>query len=308
MLQRSVYRKFVTRVRTAIQGYVEEGVLVKNDRIVSFNTGLAWHPELRALLRALAAHLPEVVKHVEMQKEVRSWTGSGTAHASGQVFRVFGSRVNQAILCYLAVFGPTRIMKLCADISAVNPGAVDPLIEAGLVCCIDAPGSRSKYKVALNADYPVYGELRAYLRSAAIVEDSLPLLDTKEMYGGPDGYETRPFADFNPNMLFGTLAKDVAATALALIAQSPSEWVRLSGLCRLMNDYHATAVRKALSRLEDEGLVVERRLSRGLGFGLNPRYAAYGELKALLVAMGREWKYFAGAPVTDPSARCAVAG
>lgn len=160
-MQRNVLEHFAGRVRVALEGFVEEGILVRVGKTVRFNPSLEWLPELRALLQALAARMPEVSGYAKHMDRVRDMGDAGTAHAYGTKFRLFGSRVNQALLAALALYGPSNVMKICAAAGAVTTRAIDPLVESGLVARTRSRNGRTHDIFSLNAAHPTYRELRA---------------------------------------------------------------------------------------------------------------------------------------------------
>ncbi len=126
-------------------------------------------PEFRALLDVLASYMPEVVGHAVEQRGHRISSKRGTSHSAGQKFRLFGSRVNQAILAYLAANGPGGKTQIMAAANCDVP-AIRPLLEgaAGTVCVIPARSGNRGDLYSLNAPHPVFAEIRALLRTEAI--------------------------------------------------------------------------------------------------------------------------------------------
>ena len=83
------------------------------------------------------------------------------------------------------------------------------------------------------------------------------------------------------NQLFGSRTRSALLVAVRLLGESyPSELAALLGV-RLF------AIQRALRSLEAEAVIVSRLLGRTRRVTLNPRYANYRELSALLWKLGQ---------------------
>ncbi len=290
-LQMSVLHHFVTRVRVAVQGLVEEGILELEGIHVRFNEQLPWLKEFFHLLDALSRRMPDVATYAKLQDETRQ-SRSGTSRAHGSKFRLIGSRVNQAIVTYLANYGPSRITEICASAAAVNPAAIDILIDQGVVCRIWAPGASSrKWKYSLNAAHPVYRELRALLRTEPVLQDSFPVLPNREIFEGEDHGEAVPKCV--PYALFGVPRKAAVTSILTTLTYTEHQECDASALfSTLSGDHDYPTISKALKRLTKQGVLTTRPFKTLILYRLNPEYGGCAELRNLLVAIGREWPEF----------------
>jgi len=289
-LQRSVAHSFASRVRVAINGYIEEGVLVKNGLLIEFNPKLSWLPQLLEFLDFLSPKMPDVAIHARHQDDTRK-TAKGTSHSHGTKFRIFGSRVNQAMLVYLAAFGPTRIMELCAETAGVNSRAIEPLIEQGLVCKIWSRGTSSQWVYSLNADHPTYAEVKALLRTQVVIADSLPLHRNRPLYDGEDYSESKGV--YLPYEIFGVPGKAAVANILGMLLHTPHDEADVSSLTRLASEHNIQSITKALMRLERLGIIVSRQFKTLTLYRLDPAWPAYEQMRGLLKAMGRAWPEYA---------------
>jgi hypothetical protein len=291
-LQRSVFEQFVTRVRVAIMGFVKMGVLVKNGISVEFKQDLEWLPELLDLLAALAPHLPTVTAQVQVVQKARKKGKWGTAHSAGTEFRFVGSRVNQGILAYLAVHGPSAIMKISAAVASVNPQAIEPLIRAGLVCrIIINPNSRSKHLYSLNAAHPVYKELRAFLRTRPILEDSFPVDTPIALFDRQ--YFADPNVTFLPYPILGTSHKTAVTDMITMLEHTPNREANVTSLADLVAEHSSTAAKDTMLRFLRLGVLVDY-WDKGLRFfRLDETWPAHVEFRNLLLAIGREWPEYA---------------
>lgn len=141
-------------------GFVAEEVLVKQGSVVTFNPDVEWLPELKNLLRSLQPLMPKTTQHALMIRRIQDDSEDGSARSDSMQFRIFGSRANQAILCYLATYGPSGITSVCAAAGASSTvEAVAPLLESGLVT--EVPNlNRRRRVISLKAAFPVYQEMR----------------------------------------------------------------------------------------------------------------------------------------------------
>ncbi len=304
-LGRSVLGHFSSQVKNAVIGMIEEGILARQGSVVIFNARLDWLPELQELLAALGHQMPRVTGFARYRKALRQISKCGTACASGQHFRFFGSRVNQAILAYLAAHGPSRITEVCAAASAYGTrNVVEPLLRSGVVIQVPTQNKR-KVIVCLNAAHPVYAELRALLRSDIVLRDSLPFSANRPLYRGEDYHEER--AEFEPYTLVGVTAKIATTNVLATLAHAAHGEIDGASLSRILNEHDRGKMVKALRRLETLGVVATRRWKGMCMYRLDETWPAHSELNDLLLAMGRVWpEYREGAlseTVTYPAWR-----
>ncbi|HET9394225.1 MAG TPA: hypothetical protein VFO29_11985 [Candidatus Rubrimentiphilum sp.] len=297
-LGRSVLGHFSSQVKNAVSGMAEEGTLAREGSLVGFNERLDWLPELRELLDALSGRMPKVVGFAHHMKAVRQTGHSGTAHSDGQRFRFLGSRVNQAILAYLAAHGPSRITEVCAAAaSCATRTAVDPLLRSGVVVQVFQQNTRETI-ISLNAAHPVYRELRALLRSKSVLEDALPFSVNCPLYFGDDHSEER--ANFEPYTLFGVAAKTASTNVLAILAHAVHGEIDGASLSRILNEHDRGKMSKALARLETLGVVATRKWKGMLMYRLDETWPAYSEIRDLLLAIGRAWPEYHDAAMSEP--------
>lgn len=304
-LGRSVLGHFSSLVKNAVIGMIEEGILAKQGSVVGFNERLDWLPELQGLLDALARQMPRVTGFARNMKAVRGIGEGGTACSDGQRFRFFGSRVNQAILAYLAAYGPSRITEVCGAASSYGTrNAVQPLLRSGVAIQVPTQNKR-KITIALNSAHPVYPELRALLRSKIVLQDALPFSAHRPLYPGEDHREER--AEFEPYTLFGVTAKIATTNVLAILAHAVHGEIDGASLSRILNEHDRGKMRKALERLKTLGVVTTRRWKGMCMYRLDETWPAYSEMSDLLLAIGRVWpEYREGAlseTHTYPAAR-----
>ncbi len=290
-LQRSVLQHFVSRVRVAVMGFIDEGILEQIGLQIRFNQQLPWLQELLQLLDTLSLKMPDVATYAKLQDETRV-SKSGTSRAHGTRFRLIGSRVNQAIVTYLANYGPSRIMEICAHAAAVNTRAIDILIDQGVVCKIWAPGSGSRqWKYSLNAEHPVYQELKALLRTEVALKDAFPILPNHSIYQGEDRGEVRN--EYEPYALFGVPHKAAVASILSTLVFTENEECDASKLFSVLSgDHDYPTISKALKRLTRQGVLTTRTFKTLILYRLNPSYGAYAEMRNLLLRIGRVWPEF----------------
>ncbi len=286
-LGRSVLGHFSSQVKNAAIGMIEEGILARQGSVVMFNARLNWLPELQELLAALGRQMPRVTGFARYMKAVRQISKCGTACSNGQYFRFFGSRVNQAILAYLAAHGPSRITEVCAAASAYGTrNAIEPLLRSGVVIQVPTHNKR-KVIICLNAAHPVYRELRALLRSSIVFTDALPFLAHQTLYQGADHAEER--AEFEPYTIFGVTAKIATTNVLAILAHAVHGEIDGASLSRILNEHDRGKMSKALKRLESLGVVATRSWKGMCMYRLDESWPAYSEMRHLLLAIGRAW-------------------
>lgn len=243
--------------------------------------------------------MPEVSGYAKHMNGVRGMGDAGTAHAYGTKFRLFGSRVNQALLAALALYGPSNIMKICAAAGAVTTRAIDPLVEAGMVARISSRKGRTHDIFSLNAAHPTYRELRALLRTPTVLDDSLPFRRQRDPYDGPDRAALNPTRKYLPYTLFGVSHKKAVANTLGMLVHTPNEEAEAASVGRLVgHKNHPTSSPKAMRRLQKLGIVASRKYKTMLLYRLDESWPAYAELRDLILAMGRVWnEYVEGAGV-----------
>lgn len=289
-LSRTVLGDAHSRVDDVVEALIEEGVLVKNGIVIAFNRDQPWMTELLALLGALALQMPDVAENAKLRKAASY--GSEPSHRHGQRFRLIGSRVNQAILAFLATYGPSRIMEIIGHVAAEETRSMEPLLRQGLVCKVysPAPGGRT-YLYSLNSAHPVYAELRALLRTDSVLDDSFPIRPKRSIYDGPDLGD--PTVECLPYALFGVSHKAAITNILATLAHTEYRECETGALFRVLRGEHGYAtIGRALRQLESKGVVTSRRWKRFLMWRLDPNFGAYKEVLDLLVGIGRAWPEF----------------
>lgn len=285
----SVHGLFPTRVRRAAMEFVQSKVLVKVGITVRFNEQLSWMPHLRALLDALAPLFPEIAQHASHAEGLRSVGSDGSGRSAGLRFHLFGSRPKQAILAYLAAYGPSPEHKI---LPATNAGIVDRisvLVSEGLVCTAPLGRRAPKVLYSLNAAHPLYTEIRSLLRTEVILQESLPTALPAEIYSGSDLAEAHAFL---PYELFGAKNKTATVSILAAIAHAKSGAITVTEIARFSPEFDERSVLKALRRLRKYGVVSRRMIDKAKTYELNTAWGAYSELYALLRKMGEVWPEF----------------
>lgn len=284
-LKRAVLGHFASRVQNAVLGCVAEGVLIKEKTIIRFNTGLDWLPELRALLESLARLMPENVKYARTMRALSEKDSSARTREAKR-FRFLGSRVNQAALAYLAVYGPSAITVVCAAASSTQTKCVETLLQSGIVAQIPSQNKRRRI-VSLNASHPVYRELRALLRTDIVLQDALPFHRQPSLYAGEDYGDVR--RDFEPYTLFGGIGKFATTNLLAVLGHAIHGEIEVASLSRILNEHDIGKLHEALKRLEGLGVVAAREWKGMRMYRLDETWPAFEQLRELLLAMGRVW-------------------
>lgn len=292
-LARSVLDHFSKAIELVLKRLQNDGVLVREGNTVRFNQREPWIPELRALLEALIPCMPEVVGYARMLKTIRAGETRGGTYAHGQRFHIFGSRVNEAILAYLAANGPSPLMQLTAAAGSVTTHAVDPLVESGMVAKVevDATGWYARTLYSLNAAHPAYREIKALLRTSIVLDAALPHRRSRLLYEGSD--LAAPDSDFDPSVILGVARCGVSTRVLTTLAYCIHGEIDVASLVRLLGEHNYDVVAyKTLARFSDLGAVIRRRSAGMWLYRLNPEWAGARQLRDLLLAIGRAWPEF----------------
>jgi uncharacterized protein YaaQ len=162
-LARSVLDVHPKVAARAINRLVSDRILVKSDSVVRFDDNLPYVAQLRALLERISTEVPSATRHALDLRRIRESSESGASYVHGQRFRVFGGRVNEAVLAFLASKGPSTSQQIAAAVGSVNNRAMDPMVVSGIIAkAVVKPNQRFGREVySLNAAFPVYRELRA---------------------------------------------------------------------------------------------------------------------------------------------------
>lgn len=289
-LERSVLAVPYPQVRSSIHRLAEEGLLELDGRSARFNVEFACAQHVRRLLDALASGLPDVVTYADARHSVRVRHG-GTARPDAIRHRLFGTRAAQAVLAYLAAYGPSRALEIAAATATKIESWRTPLIRKGLIChvTVDEVGLYS-----LNADHPLHRELRAILRTDQILDECFPIRPKPMLFHGRDFSDPRP--PYFPNSIFGRLTEEKTATVadiLGTLVHTEHQECEGNGFARVLGEHADNGLDVALQRLERMGILTSRWWKGMHLYRLNPSYGAYSELMALLLQMGRVWPEFA---------------
>lgn len=143
-----------------------------------------------------------------------------------------------------------------------------------------------KWRYSLNADHPTYAELRALLRTDAVLEMALPLSRPKKFYDGEDFSEERD--QYLPYNLFGLPHKAAVANMVGMLVHTPHEEADASSLARLASEHCYPAIPKAMKRLETFGIVAMRPFKGMNLYRLDESWSAYEEMRNLILAVGSD--------------------
>ena len=207
--------------------------------------------------------------------------------ASDGAPRIFGTDLRLRTLMALAKYGPmyrTDLKHLLGGHYLKSEGRDQaPFGRAGLV---RTWRGRRGVAVALDQAFPAAHELRLFLIE---METKYRLLPWSRRFAAPKPPETRVWRG-DKLALFGS-----AIPTSILLSTALTGWTFESLCCRIATGYHRENVKKAMKRLETDGVIVGDR-KRKPGFNvrvvrLNPQFSAVSSLRELIDACGDAWAW-----------------
>ncbi len=288
-LESSVLNIPYTHVRSTTYALAEEGLLLREGPTVRFNPEFACFESVLSLLDALIPQLPDITSNAHARHLVRA-TPNGTAHSDGIRHRLFGTRTAQAVLAYLAAYGPSRKLEICGAVASKD-SLMAPLISKGLVCKVEENSNDTVHAFySLNTGHPLYRQLRAILRTDQVMNQSFPVRPKRDLYEGED--LCSPPRDYLPYALCGKITENhtaLVADILATLNHTEHRECEPAALARVLGEHDRNGIDSALGRLERQGILTSRWWKGLHLFRLDANYGAHRELVDLLVAMGRVW-------------------
>jgi len=271
-LKRCVPGEYYKSVRTALNHFIDEGVLVRHGYNIEFGS-TPWIRELRRLLRAYARIRSAI------SGEIRE-AARGHASRPGRLedFDLLGPQAASRILVALARNGPMRYARLFAEARTECDKSLTSLKRMGVV--VDRSERRVR-TISLNRAHPIYRELRRLL--AAIAGGDVPS-SVSDFEAG---------ASFDVDMLFGRRLR----TSVLLAIDAAQNGLDASSLQRVLPEHDLFNLRRCLEQFERLGILGKRRWKNTLYYDFDRDYEHYPALRGLLGPINNRWPSYAAAGV-----------
>lgn len=250
-------------VEQVVRLAIRDGILVKDGAVVRF-ANASWMPPLRRLLRAylrLRPGLPSAIC------DARSAHRSKFENRRTNTLR--GRDVVRRVLVALALHAPLRTGELSSHVGmAHTPTGLKRLIELGVVARVErGEGKGRHFVLGLNADHPLYRELRTLLASIG---------------GGKPSRKsalTAPMPSFTIKGLFNT---PLYGNVLMAIETAVNGEIDPATICRFHAQHDLLGVMARLRSWAKDGLLQRRRFGSVVLYRFNPDYPHYGPMRAFL--------------------------
>ena len=272
-LKRCVPGEFYKSVRTAVEHFVSEGILVRTGDRVQFSS-TPWIPELRRLLRCYAK------LRAPIRDEIRRCSrGHASRPGKMEKFDIIGPPASRRILIALAQNGPMRYTRLFAEARSECDMSLVSLARTGII--VDRRVNRTR-TISLNRSHPVYRELRGFL--IAIGGGSVRKTTS------PDYAED---CNFEVDLLFGRRLR----TSVLLALDAATDGLDASSLHRIFPEHDLLTLRTCLERFAELGVLGTRKWKNVLYYDFDPSFEHYSALRSLLAPINNRWPQYAAAGV-----------
>ncbi len=280
-LKRRMPYHWPERIMADLAHFVEDGVLVKGE-----GGGYELSPAVPASFKTLVLRLADIVDDPRLVESnatgKRTWANQ---HAEDGAPLLFGTDIRLRNFIALAVHGPMmlRDLRKLTGVNHLRKERFDdaPFGRGGIVRTWETPDGTA---CALDVDYPLHPPLLRLLRKLAEVYPPAPGIaqfGTPEMPEGGLWHGDR-------HVLFGSSIPTSILLSLGVFG-----WT-FEALCvKVATGHHRENVKKAMKRLEDEGVLQGDR-PRKSGFSVRvvtiaDAFPARDELTALIEAYIEVW-------------------
>lgn len=273
ILEQSVPEVRPDNVRVTAVTLIQNGILEKNDAVISF-VKAPWTTPYRKLLRRYLQMRPDMAATVKCRAADKF-----EARKERTVCTLFGKAATERALLSLAERGPLTTAQL-EQAASFRKGldGVETLVRDGIIAKRASgvnPKGNPTHTYSLNTAHPIYRELRTLLRSIAAV----PIRAKSGDFGTKMQWN-------KDHRLFGSV---LPLRALIALAVSKHGEIEAQSISRIFPGHQPQSIAQQMGDFWEMGIVVYRPWKTLRLYRLDKDYPYYKELKALLKAIADAW-------------------